>query len=385
MARTAVLPTDPHTRKAWAMKVGTDSVAESYWARHIGAEGSKSLLVKKTDLESGAGDEVTTTLVAKLRGAPVVEKEKLAGKEMRLDFATHKMRVNVIRQGVNIGTKMDQKRTDVNLKKTGRQRLTDYIKELYEEYIVAAMSGSRGVGPEFEHLDLGYTGYPNALRAPDDQHTFFGTDGSKTKANLATTDKLALSTINGLQTKAKKFRGGVQDGRSLKMEKINHGGHECWVLVTMPEGMQDLRNDSGTQGWFEAQKALTTKIGRDAELFKGGAGYFNGVVVDECEKGVKFSDYGASSNGLAMRSLFCGANAGVMAHGTKGMDSGLAIELDEDTDDRGFEHVITFMMIFGVDKATWTPTQPGGATGTTRDVGVISVDHAYTLAPGSTI
>jgi N4-gp56 family major capsid protein len=382
MARTQILPTDPHARKAWAMRVATDSVKEAYWSRHIGAEGSRSMIVKKTDLESGPGDEVTTTLVAKLRGAPVTEGVKLAGKEMRLDFATHKMRVNVIRQGVNVGTKMDQKRVDVNLKAQGRARLTDYIKELYEEYIACAMAGSRGVSTnEFQHLEVGYAGYPNALRAPDSDHLYVGTAGDKVKATLVAGDKLALSTLNNLQVKAKKFLGGAQDGKSVRMEKIQRNGKECWVLVTMPEGMQDLRSDSGTQGWFEAQKALTQSIGRESDLFKGGAGWFNGVLVDECDVGVKFSDYGAGANVNAMRSIFAGANAGVIAHGTKGMENGLAIELDEDEDDRGFEKIITFMMIFGADRATYTPVNGANA----RDYGSIEVDHAYTLAPGSTI
>ncbi len=379
MARTAILPTDPHARKAWAMKVAVDSVKESYWARHIGPEGSRSMVVKKTDLDSGAGDEVTTTLVAKLRGAPVVENQKLAGREMRLDFATHKMRVNVIRQGVNVGTKMDQKRTDVNLKAQGRQRLTDYIKELYEEHLACAMAGARGtapIGEEFQHLDVNYAGYPNALRAPDAAHLFVGTAGDKVKATLATTDKLALSTLNKLQTKAKKMLGGVQDGKSVKMQKVQKNGKECWVLVTLPEGMQDLRDDTGSQGWFEAQKALTTSIGRESDLFKGGAGWFNGVLTDEADVGVKFSDYGAGANVPAMRSIFAGANAGVIAHGTKGMDNGLAIELDEDEDDRGFEKVITFMMIFGCDKSCFTPVNGAAA----RDYGSIAVDLAYTAA-----
>lgn len=377
MARTTVLPTDPHVRKAWALKVGTDSVKESYWARHIGEEGSRSMIVKKTDLDHGAGDEVTTTLVAKLRGAPVVEHQKLAGKEMRLDFATHKMRINVIRQGVNVGTKMDQKRTDVNLKAQGRKRLTDYIKELYEEYLAAHMAGTRGVGTEeFSHLPLDYAGYPNALRAPDAAHLYVGTLGDKVKNTLVAGDKLTLDTLNNLQLKAKKMLGGVQDGKSLRIEKIQKGGKEVYQLVTLPEGMQDLRKDSGTQGWFEAQKALIQAVGKEADFFKGGAGYFNGVVTDECEVGVKFTDYGSGANIAATRSIFAGANAGVLCHGTKNMENGLAIELDEDEDDRGFEKVITFMMIFGVDRSCITPVN--GAT--PRDTGAILVDHAYTAA-----
>jgi len=373
MSRTQILPTDPQVRKAWSLKVATDSIKESYWARHIGPEGSMSLVVRKTDLEAGAGDEVTTTLVAKLRGAPVQgSNRKLAGNEMNLGFATHKMRVDLIRQGVNLGTVMDQKRTDINLKVQGRARLTDYIKELYEEYMTAAIAGSRGIGTaEFQHLSTDYTGFPNALRAPDTAHLFVGTDGSKAKATLLTTDKLGLTTLNKLQLKAKKMLGSVADGNAVKMTKITRNGKQVWVLVALPEGIQDIREDSGTAGWIDAQRALTTSIGKEADWFQGGAGYFNGVIADECEVGVKFNDYGAGGNVNAIRSLFCGANAMAVAHGTKGMDDGLSINLDDDADDRGNEAIVHFKMIFGVDKVQYAG----------MDYGCMSVDTAYTVAP----
>lgn len=378
--RTTVLPTDASARKLWTLAVHTDSIKDAFWGRHMGPEGSRSLVVRKTDLESGPGDEVTTTLVAKLRGRPVREGEKLEGNEMRLDFATHKMRINTHRQGVNCGTEMDAKRMGKNLGQTGRERLKDYITELYEEYIAAAAAGSRGVGPEFIHLEPGYSGYPNALRAPDSAHLFIG-DGTKAKNTLAGTDKLTAGLIANLGTMARKMLGGVQDGKAVRMTKIRRDGKECWTLVTMAEGVEDIRRDTGTQGWFEANKALITNLGKGAEIFQGGAGWIHGTVVDEVDTLPKFNDYGAGGTTLAMRSLFCGANGVAVAHGTKGMDSGMALNLDEDTNDRGNEKVVHFTLTFGCDKTVYAPTN--GATA--RDYGVISVDTAYTLAVGNTI
>lgn len=68
MARTTILPTDPNKRKAWAAAVAEDAAKTQYFARMQRPEGSRSAIVKKTDLEKGAADEVTTALVAKLRG-----------------------------------------------------------------------------------------------------------------------------------------------------------------------------------------------------------------------------------------------------------------------------------------------------------------------------
>lgn len=373
--RTQILPTDPNKRKAWAASVAEDSIKGQYFSRLMGAEGSLSAVVKKTDLEKGSGsggvgDEVTTALVAKLRGAPVTEGKKLEGREFKLQNASHTMRINEFRQGVNIGARIEQTRVGYNLRKQGRERLTDYITEMYEEVIAMAASGARGVGTEeIQHFDTSYTGYPNALRAPDAAHLYIGTAGTATKSTLVAGDKLNLSSINKLRTKAKKMLGGAPD-KAIKMTPVSKGGRNVYVLACLPEVIQDIRDDAGAQGWFEAQKALTTAIGKESEIFKGGAGMFNGVLVDEMEVGVKFSDYGAGANINAARSLFLASNAVSVAHGTKGMADGLEVALDEDTDDRGHDHVLFFEMIFGADKTAYYG----------MDYGMISVDSAYTAA-----
>lgn len=369
MARTTILPTDPNKRKAWAATVADDSIKEQYFSRLIGEEGSYSAIVKKTDTEKGAADEVVTALVAKLRGAPITEGQKLAGKEFKLQHAAHTMRINEFRHGVNVGARIEQSRVGYNLRKQGREKLTDYIKELYEEVICMALSGARGVGDEIQHFPTDYTGYPNALRAPGASHLLVGKDGNRIKGTLTADDKLYLGTVNKLRTKAKKMLGGQPD-KAVKMAPINKGGKKCFVLGTLPEGIQDIRDDVGAQGWFEAQKALVTNVGKDAELFKGGAGWFNGVVIDEMETGVKFGDYGATNNIAAARSLFMGANAGFIAHGTKGQADGLSVTLDEDTEDRKHDAILFFEMIFGADKTAFNG----------MDYGLITVDHAFTAA-----
>ncbi len=368
MSRTTILPNDPNKRKAWAASVANDAAQKQYFARMIGPEGSRSAVIKKTELEKGAGDEVTTALVAKLQGKAIREGAKLSGNEFKLQNAAHTMRINEHRHGINIGARIEQSRVGYNLKQQGREKLTDYIKELYEHTIVAAAAGARGVGEELHTLEADYAGYPNALRAPDAAHLYVGTNGDKAKATLLATDKLTLATINKLRTKAVRMIGGK--GKAVKMTKVQMGGKECFLLATCPEGIQDIRDDVGAQGWFEAQKALTTSVGKESEIFKGGAGMFNGVLIDEMEFGVYFGDYGAGSNVKATRSLFMGANAVAVAHGTKGMADGMTVSLDEDTDDRKHDHILFFEMIFGADK-----TQFDG-----MDYGLISVDHAYTAA-----
>lgn len=368
MARTTILPSDPNKRKAWAAAVANDAAQEQYFARLIGEEGSRSAVIKKTELEKGNGEEVTTALVAKLRGAPITYGQTLAGQEFKLQHAAHTMRINEFRHGVNVGARIEQSRVGYNLKQQGREKLTEYIKELYEQIIVTAASGARGVGDEISHFDTSYAGYPNALRAPDAAHLYVGTAGDKAKATLVAGDKMTLATVNKLRTKAKKMLGGKD--KAVKMTPIRKGGKDCFVLAVLPEVMQDIRDDVGAQGWFEAQKALTAAVGKESEIFKGGAGMFNGVLIDEMEVGVKFNDYGSGTNLGAARSLFMGANAISVAHGTKGMADGMSVSLDEDMEDRKHDHILFFEMIFGADK-----TQFAGL-----DYGQITVDTAFTAA-----
>lgn len=366
MSRTTILPNDPNKRKAWAASVANDAAQKQYFARMCGPEGSRSAVIKKTDLEKGAGDEVTTALVAKLQGKAIREGGKLAGNEFKLQHAAHIMRINEHRHGVNVGARIEQSRVGYNLKQQGREKLTEYIKELYEHTIMAAAAGARGVGAELHTLEDDYAGYPNALRAPDPGHLYVGTAGDKTKATLTVGDKLTLATVNKLRTKAVRMLGGK--GKPVKMTKVTMGGKDCFLLAVCPEGIQDIRDDLGAQGWFEAQKALTASVGKESEIFKGGAGMYNGVLIDEMEFGVYFNDYGSAGNVQATRSLFMGANAVAIAHGTKGMADGMTVSLDEDTDDRKHDHILFFEMIMGADK-----TQFEG-----MDYGMISVDHAFT-------
>lgn len=372
MSRTTILPTDPLKRKAWAAKVAEDSIKGQYFARMEGEEGSNSAVVRKTDLESGAGDEVVTALVAKLRGTPVTEGKKLEGAEFRLSNASHTMRINEFRQGVNVGARIEQSRVGYNLKKQGRERLTDYVSEMYEELISMAANGARGIGDEIQHFGPDWVGYPNAFRAPDAAHYFVGTDNTKTYAQLVNTlgiDLISLKTINKLRTKAKKMLGGQAD-KAVRIQPVMKMGKKLYLLAVCPEVMQDIRDDSGVAGWFEAQKALTAAIGKESEIFKGGAGMFNGVLADEMDTCVKFNNAGAGSNLNAVRSLFLGANAIVVAHGTKGMADGMTVALTEHTDDRGHDSVLDFELIFGVDKCQFNG----------MDYGMMTIDSNFTPA-----
>lgn len=372
MARTQVLPTDADAVKVWSTKVYLDSRKKSNFDKLTGAEGSSMPVVYKTDLEKGPGDEVTTTLIAKIKGKPVEGQEKLAGRAQKLSRATHKMRIDKHRQAVSVGDIMDQKRVNWSIPEQARDRLSDYMAEIYDEQVTMTASGSRGIGAEIQHYPLGYTGFPNTFDAPDAQHVMYW-DGTRANAGAITAnDKMGTNVVDKLLLRAKKQLGGVQDGNPVKMEPVMVDGGKHFLFLMAPECMYDLRREVGEAGWLTLEKAKAAATGANSPIFKGGNAYYNGALLDELETCVKFdtSTAGGSYGAAAARNLFLGANAVCVAHGTKSQRGGVKYELSEDDEDYGEEGIIIVRMIAGFSKARFNG----------MDYGIIAQDCAYTAA-----
>jgi N4-gp56 family major capsid protein len=366
MARTAILPTDPAAVKVWSAEVAIDAKKKSFWDKMTGGEDAALPVVAKTDLESGPGDEVTTTLIAKLRGQPVQGDEKLTGREKKLSHYTHKMRIDKHRQAVNCGDIMAQKRVRHNIQKQAKARLSDYVAEVYDEQCHMTACGSRGTGDEILHYPVGFGGFPNAFTAPDAAHQIVF-DGSRAKATLTANDKMSTNVIDVAIVKAKKMLA-IEAGKGARMEPINIDGEKSFVMLQSPETMYHLRREVGDAGWLTLEKAKAAAVGAKSPIFMGGDAYYNGVLITEHETCVKFSDYGAGANIGAVRTLFMGAHAVAVTHGTKGNKGNVRFELSESDLDHGEEQVIVIRMIAG-----WDKTRFNG-----MDFGLQSVDVAYT-------
>lgn len=371
--RTQVLPSDPSAVKAWATKVALDTRKKTFFNNMTGDEGSSMPVIRKTDLESGPGDQVSTSLIAKIRAKPIEGQEKLAGRAQKLNSFVHKMLIDKHRQAINVGDVMDQKRVKWNIADQARDRLSDYLAEIYDEQITMTGSGGRGIGNEVQHYPIGYQGFPNVFVAPDSQHVVYF-DGSRANpAALTAADKLGTNVLDKLVVKAKRQIGGQPD-QAVKMVPIETEGQKCFVYLTGPEGMYDLRREIGEAGWLSVEKAKVTAVGAKSPIFQGGAALYNGVLVDEAQTIVKFDNTtagGSYGTPLVMRSLFLGANGIAVAHGTKSQKDGMRYELTEDDEDYGEEGIIIVRMIAGFSKPRYA----------NMDFGVIANDISYTAAP----
>lgn len=364
MGRTTILPSDPAAIKIWSAKVGVDARKKSFWDKMTGGEDAALPVVSKIDLESGPGDEVTTTLIAKLRGQPIQGDEKGQGREQRLSHYTHKMRIDKHRQLVNVGDVMAQKRVKHNIAAQCRARLSDYIAEVVDEQCHMTASGARGVGDEIMHYPVGFAGFPNPLVPPDAAHWQVG-DG-KTKATLTQADTLGTAILDRALVRADKMFS--IEGKGSRMEPVSVDGQKAYVFLTTPESMYDLRRETGDSGWLTLEKAKAAAVGAKSPIFMAGDAFYSGAVITKHQTCVKFNDYGAGGNVNAVRNLFLGAHGVAVAYGTKSQKGNVRFELTESDMDHGEEQVVIVRMIAGFDKTRYNG----------MDFGIQTIDTAYT-------
>lgn len=370
---TPVLPTDPTARKAWARSVAKQGQNEQYFAKMIGPEGTKAIGVMRDEVKKGAGDEITTLINVKLTGAPKVNNERLEGTEQRISQFATKIKIGVMREGVNIGSLMDEQRTGQQLGEIGRNAIGDWYKEYLEQFIHCHLAGTVGTSDGFTNVkdeNGNFKKIANDLVPFDDVHRIIGGNGAATQANLDGTNKFKLETVmRHVKIKLSKQWGGKNKASRIEMGDIG-GGKRGYLICLPPEVMADLKHEIGDNGWVSWQQSLVRTMGKNAGPFvEGGGGLYDGkYLIDETPYGTYINGFGAGGTVTAARSLVLGAGAFAMAQGRKGLWDNMSIDLKEDTDDRGFERVIHMVAVFDVQAVQYNDMRHAS----------IAIDTAYT-------
>lgn len=358
MGQTVIAFGDPKAQKKWAATLFSDTIKKSYFTRFTGTD-ENSIIQRKTELDSSAGDRISFDLSVQLRERPTSGDNRLKGKEEDLKFFTDEIAIDQLRKSVSAGGKMSQKRTSHNLRQVAKDRLSDYWSQYMDEVYFIYLSGSRGMNQGFLE-PVGYTGHAgNVLRAPDSQHLMFG-GAATSKATLTAADIMSKDLIERAVVKAEMMK--ELDPASINMVPVSVEGSKRFVLLMNPFQEHDLRT-ADKEGWMDVVKALTTAEGKNSPIFKGGLGVINDTVLHKHRSVIRFSDYGAGSNIQAARALFMARQAGVVAFGTTG---GLRFSWKEETDDYGNDNSVAAGTIFGISKTRFNK----------RDFGVISIDTA---------
>ena len=360
MSTTVFGTSDPKTQKKWSSTLAVDQAKKSYFEGRFIGTSDNSIIQRKTDLESDAGDRVSFDLCVQLRNKPTYGDNRVEGKEEALKFFTDEVVIDQVRHAVSLGGKMTRKRVVHDMRMVGKGRLGDYFSRLMDEFFFMYLSGARGINEDFIE-STAFTGFAgNAFNAPDADHILYG--GSATsKATLAATDKMARAVIERAANKAKMMQARNPD--TANMVPVSNGADDQYVMLMGEDQAYDLRV-SDTTGWLDFQKAAAASEGRNNPIFKGGLGLINNTVLHSHRSSIRFNDYGAGGNVLAGRALFLGRQAGVVAYGNGG--GGVRYSWEETTKDYGNEPTIASGFIGGIKKARFNG----------KDFGVISIDTA---------
>lgn len=359
MSSTVIAFGDPKAQKKWSANLAVDVAKESYFEKFIGKD-DNSIIQRKTELEGDAGDRISFDLCVKMRNKPTYGDNRLEGKEESLKFYTDEVRIDQVRHAASAGGAMTRKRTAHDLRTTAKSRLSDYFAQLTDEYCFMYLSGARGINEDFLE-DTAFTGFAqNPFNAPDTGHLLYG--GSATsKASLTASDTMSKAVIEKALNKAAMMQ--ARDPSIANMVPVNVDGYKAFVLLMNPDQEYALRQESGTNGWMDIQKALATNLGNKSPIVQGGLGMIGGAVLHSHRNVIRFNDYGSGNNVTAARALLLGRQAAVVAYGTAG---GLRYQWKEQDKDYENEPTVASGFIGGLKK-----TQFNG-----KDFGVITIDTA---------
>ncbi len=370
MARTIIGINDPKAVQRFSAFLAVDTARVSYFSRKFMGVGPESGMPIQmlSELESDAGEQISFDLSMQLRQQPVEGDDPQEGSEEDLRFFTDAVFIDQMRGGVNTGGRMTRKRTVHNLRRVARRRQSEWWGRVFDELFFMYLSGARGINADWV-FPTTYAGFAtNTLDAPDtgaNGHIIFA-GAATAKADLVVGDILDTIAIDKARTRGTVLGGGSEGIPQIQPVMID--GEEHFVLIIHPWQLFDLRTATGSADWLEIQKSAASAEGRNNPIFKGGAGMYNSVVLQEHKGVVRFNDYGAGANVDAARALLLGAQAAVVAFGSPG--TGLRFDWYEETRDNGNQVVISTSSIFGLKKARYT------IDGTARDFGIIALDTA---------
>lgn len=360
MTTTAFGTNSPQTVQKWATDLWVDQRAASYFEQKFIGTSNNSIVHRKTELETGAGDRVKFDLAVSLRGLPTFGDDRLEGKEESQRFFQDEIVIDQVRKSVSAGGEMTRKRTNHDLRSNSKFQLSEYYAKFTDEIIMMYLAGGRGANEDYL-MPPGWTGHAgNPFQAPDADHLLYA-GVATSKATLTANDKMTRNLVERALNKAEMMQ--ARNPETANMVPVKSGSSGNYVLLMTPDQEFDLRTATDAGNWLDVQKAAAGAEGKDSNIFKGNLGMLGDAVLHKHRSVVRFNDYGAGGNVNAARALLMGRQAAVIAYGTSG---GMRYSWKEEMKDFGNEPVVAAGCIFGIKKTRFNG----------KDFGVLSIDTA---------
>lgn len=323
----------------------------------------------KTDLKANAGTEITFGLREPLRGVTTIADDILEGKERSLDFNDFTIRIGQERIAEKTGGELDGTRVSYDVREEMRDSQSQFWGEHYDEVGIIKLSGDIGEN-NWNTVDSRTIAWDrNTLSAPTSDRWIVGTTLGAAITTLTSSMKFTLDVIDECELAA-----GRQSATTArrKIRKTRAGGEEGYIMIIDKLQFKQLVQSTDKR-FYDLYKAEVQGKGglADSPLFGKAKFKYSDTYVFVFEELVRFSDYGGGGNLKAVRALFMGAQAGMLALGPGEKGSATGYYWRERKIDYGNKLGVATGKIWGFQKTSYSTT-PGG--GTDEDYGVIAVD-----------
>ena len=349
------LTTDLECVKKWSEAIYREAQKQRWLNKFVSTKPGTSIFCEKTDLNKtggakGKGDEVTFTLVKNLVGAGVIDHNQMEGNEEPIVTYSQKVRLRIRRNATQSDGELSEKRVVFDFRDLSRTLLGGWAADEEDSDMLYALSGLANPAGTID------------AAAPSAARKWFGgqtTEGVVTSvadvASMLFADvlkyKFGSKVLEVIRRKAMMA--------SPKIPPVKLNGKPLYVYFAHPYQIKALRAEAA---WTAAHNAVGTYKN---PLFTGADSYWDGVVVHEWEKietrlgdasGLPSEYFEAgdvcADGVMVARGLFCGLDAGVIAHGRRPK----WVEQDKDYE---MKHGICVSLMAGIKKTEFNDVDNG--------------------------
>lgn len=354
MASTEFALGDALAVQRWATDLAYEADKASYFRKFMG-DGPGNIIVVRKELNKKAGEKIIFGLRMKLDGDGVEGDNIIEGTsaETALSFYDDSVFIDQRRKGTKSKGKMTEQRVPYNLRKEGRDALSVWWGEDYDEQLFIYLSGYRGITAATDfHTGLAWSGRANnSIQTPDTAHVMYAGNATSL-ATIDAQDKMNMDMVE-------RCVANLETSDPMIQPALRQGGETKHVLVMHTWCAYDVRRSISQGDWLEIHKATD---GEKSKIYQNALGEYAGIVLHKHRNVIRHdSTTGAATGVTTACNLLLGAQAGVIAWGGDGGPG--RYSWHEETDDRGNALVITSGTIYGCKKIRFN----------SADFGVINV------------
>ena len=276
---TATTPThvDTSIPEIWARLTLRDSLRAGFWAKFAGAEGTRSPIIRRTDLLNNPGDTIHIAITDPLSGAGIQgDTATLEGNEENLLTADMKVIPDLYRHGVLFFRRANTK-SILDLRNEAKMRLAEWGQEKMDDIRFANyVSGATMNG---ETYTPGFTVVGGGVAGP---------------ADVAVGDTLTVDAIQRAKLK-------MYNNRAMPLR--TRDGNDYFAMVVHPNALYNLKRESEYRDWVREAAVQ----GEGNPFFQGAVAMIDGVVLYQHNNVTTATDGAASA--VVARNIMFGAEA----------------------------------------------------------------------------